>query len=71
MCTGRTDFEVNTSRFQNEGYFQGVYCIYCNTTNSLKTIICGAAINSLEITLILKPTRSDVKIGPPVHMEIG
>jgi len=29
-----------------------------------KTMICGVAINSLEITLILQQARSDVKIGP-------
>jgi len=29
-----------------------------------KTLVCGVAINSLEITLILQPARSDIKIGP-------
>jgi len=43
--------------------FQEVYCMYCNTTNRVKTMVCCAAINSLEITLILQPARSDVKIG--------
>jgi len=27
-------------------------------------MVCGDAINSLEITLILQPARIDVKIGP-------
>jgi len=27
-------------------------------------MVCGAAINSLELTLILQPAHSDVKIGP-------
>jgi len=27
-------------------------------------MVCGVAINSLEITLILQPGRSDVIIGP-------
>jgi len=36
-------------------------------------MVCGVAINSLEMTLILQPARSDVKIGPAraLHMEIG
>jgi len=35
----------------------------------VKTMVCDVAINSLDITLILQPACSDVKIGP-VHMEI-
>jgi len=31
---------------------------------SVKTMICGVAINSLEITLIFQQARNDVKIGP-------
>jgi len=27
-------------------------------------MVCGVTISSLEITLILQPARSDVKIGP-------
>jgi len=30
----------------------------------VKTMVCGVAINSLELKLILQPARSDVKIGP-------
>jgi len=41
-----------------------MYC-NCNTTNRVKTMIFGVATNSLEITLMLQPARSDVKIGPP------
>jgi len=26
-------------------------------------MVCGNAINSMEITLILQPARSDIKIG--------
>jgi len=26
--------------------------MFCNTTNCVKTIVCGVTINSLEITLI-------------------
>jgi len=49
--------------------------MYYNTTNcvkimacgiatlDVKTMVCGVAIKSLEITLILQPARSDVKIG--------
>jgi len=33
-------------------------------SNYAKTMVCNVAINSLEITLILQPARSDVKIGP-------
>jgi len=57
--------------------------MYCNTKNYvntilfgtaklyLKTTVCNVAINFLEITLILEPDLSDVKIGPTVHTEIG
>jgi len=38
--------------------------MYCNTTNCVKTMVCSVAINSLEITLILQPARSDVKVSP-------
>jgi len=30
----------------------------------VKTMVCGVAIDSLEITLILQPAHSDVKIDP-------
>jgi len=30
----------------------------------VKTMVCGFAINSLEINLILQPARSDIKSGP-------
>jgi len=30
----------------------------------VKTMICGVVINSLEVTLILQPAHSDVKISP-------
>jgi len=35
--------------------FQGVYSLYSNTTNYMKTMVCGVAMNSLEIILILQP----------------
>jgi len=31
---------------------------------NIKTMVCGVAINSLNITLILQPARRDIKIGP-------
>jgi len=37
--------------------------MYCTTKNYAKTMVCGAAINSLQITLILQPACSDVTIG--------
>jgi len=45
---------TSTGRLQNQHYFQEVYCMYCNTTNYLKTMLCGVTKNSLEITLILQ-----------------
>jgi len=94
MCTIWTDLDVTTVRLQNQGYFQEVYC---NTADHCFCIInyftslfshnlwcCNThyIVNSLEITFILQPARSDVKIGPDraevtsksvrtVHMEIG
>jgi len=37
--------------------------MYCNTKNSIKTMVCGVVINSLKITCILQPALTDVKIG--------
>jgi len=35
-------------------------------------MVCGVAINSLKIALIVQPAHSDIKIGlGPMHMEIG
>jgi len=69
---GPNDFDVTTSRLQDKRYFQGIYCMYYDTTNCVKTIVCGVAINYLEITLILQPAGSDVKIGlDRAHMGIG
>jgi len=45
--------------------------MYCNITNCVKTMVCNIAINYLEITLILQPARSDVKIGPARGMRIS
>jgi len=54
--------------------------MYFNTTNCVKvivcdaamlyviTMVCGVAINPLEISLILQPAYGDVR---PVHVEIG
>jgi len=60
---GRTDVGVTTDWLLNQGHFQGVYC---NTTDHCFYTIWFAihTINSLEITLILRPPRSDVKVGP-------
>jgi len=41
---GRTDFDVTTGRLQNQRYFQAVYCMYYNTTNCVKTMVCAAVI---------------------------
>jgi len=38
--------------------------MYCNTTNCVKSMVCGVAINFVEMTLILQIAHSDVKIGP-------
>jgi len=52
-------------QLKNQGYFQGVYC---NPADHRSYTICGVAIQtvsySLEVTLILQPDCSDVKIGP-------
>jgi len=65
MCTGPTDFDVTMGRMQNQQYFQGVYCVYCNNNNCVKTMACGVAINSLEISLDFA-TRSQLRqIGLP------
>jgi len=37
--------------------------MYCKTSNCVKTMVCGVAINSLKIILILQPACGDVKIG--------
>jgi len=75
MYTVRTDFDVIMGHLQNQHYFQGVYCnaadhrfckLLYNTTDHCFHTICGVAIHtvsSLEITFILQPRRSDVKIG--------
>jgi len=34
------------------------------TPQMCKSMVCGIAMNSREVTLILQPARTDVKIGP-------
>jgi len=84
MFTSQT---ITTDRLQNQGYFQGVIAtpgasflhikIQHHKTLFLHNLwCCNAFINFLEITLILQPAHSDIKIGPArtqlVHnMEIG
>jgi len=76
MRIGLTDFDIPTSQLQNQRYFQGVYCMYCSTTNYAKSMIynvamlnekmmsCSGSINSLEIILILQLAHNDVKLDP-------
>jgi len=57
--------------------------MFCNTTYCIKqwsvgvamlfvkTMVCGVATNSLEITLILQPALMTSKSVRPVHTEIG
>jgi len=44
MYTCRTDVDVTKGRLQILRYFQGIYCMYCNTTNYIKTMVCGVAV---------------------------
>jgi len=48
-----------------------VKTMFCFVAMYVKTMVCGVAINSLEITLISQPAYSDVKIGPAGALEIG
>jgi len=43
MCTDRTNFGATVVRLQNQRYFEGVLLYVLNTTNCMKTLVCGVA----------------------------
>jgi len=76
-CTGHTNFDVTTADckinviFREFTVFVAIKAMICDVAMlHVKTFLCTVAINSMDINLILQPAHNDVKIGPPVHMEI-
>jgi len=69
LSTARTNSDGTTDRLENQRYFLGIYCIYCNITNCAKTMACGVAINSLEIYWFSNRLVATSKSTGPV--EIG
>jgi len=73
MYTDRTDFDVTTGRFQNQGYIQRVYCN--NSDHYVSTQFVCRCSNTYGIfpgnNVDFATALNDVKIDPPLHMEIG